>query len=423
MALPTNNSNPHLDSGHTHHARPLWFRIVQTTRSSLIHDDTPSHPSVDGVITLKSLVFRVGQSDDSLMFDVSSRKESQSEFYTIVAEQLPHRWGVTFHQEGSRKIVEVYFTEECDANDALVNGLIFLEDKIRILPIRALREEAKVVRLSLSNIPFMKEEDTLFGLNSRLKQFGKVLDVGLTREKKHQTYIGQGYAVLDVFQSADAEEKYTPLNHNISWGPSTTRGFRATWHNMPPYCVYCHDGTGNHTAVDCPDKAPRNKRTKLNTTTPTCWNCDSTQHLKRDCPKVKPRKSTTTTTMPDYVDESMDEDLPMMESHAVETTLSTSIEPTIQPEQQTPASPPTTRSATIVDLSNNDTVEFRQPIDHIMSDAHINDGTFDTRSFTQDETEIVGRLLNVDNNRKASKIIRDTPESPGEQPTTSLSSQ
>lgn len=294
MALPDKNQKPNLDSGPTHSPRPLWSRIAATMKSSLMYNDTMTSTDSDGLNTLKSLVFRVGKSTNSLMFDVTSRHESQLDFLRIIATQLPNRWGVAFHKEGSRKIVELNFLNPIDTDNAISTGLLFTDTNTRILPTPALNRESHIARIHLSDLPFLSEDELVIGLRQSLKNYGHVLDLGISRERNYNTYVGQGYAVLDLYQTIDNEKEYLPLNHNIPWADSTTDGIKATWHNMPPYCTYCHDSSGTHNANDCPTKSSRYKKAKPSTALKlACWNCESTDHVKRDCPQLKPRKIST----------------------------------------------------------------------------------------------------------------------------------
>lgn len=155
---------------------------------------------------------------DSLMFDVTSRPESQHELFKIIATQFPNRWG-----EPSR-IIEIHFLKSIDKDYAITTGLVFTDTNKRIIPTRALNRESKVVRLHLTDLPFLSEDDILFGLRQSLKRYEHVSDLGISYGRNYNTYVGQGYAVLDIHQ-------------------------------------------------------PENE-----------GSCDSTEHVKRDCPKLKPRK-------------------------------------------------------------------------------------------------------------------------------------
>lgn len=437
MALPDKNQNPHSDSGPSHLQRPLWSRIVATTKSSLIYTDTTTSTSDDGIITLKSLVFRVGQAPDSLMFDVTSRPESQQDFFKIIATQLPTKWGVAFHMEGSRKIIEINFLNKNDTDSTLASGLLFPQDKLRILPTPALNDEAKIVRLNLTNLPFFAEDEILYGLKRSLKPYGHVLDVGISRERAYHTYIGQGYVVLDTFQPEDAEEKYLPLTHNLTWEDSSTRGFRATWHNMPRYCTYCHDGTGTHTANDCPEKAPRHKRSKPSPIQPTCWNCASTDHVKKNCPVLKPRKTptlnqpptpTTTGSPPvsentparvrvdaPFMDTSEDNDVPMKENNNDEES---SMQLDSIPDHHNNI---TKRISDFNSTTDDSATTAASAPSFLAAEDQLMDNAPPPIQFINQDSESIGRQYNVENERKTLKVILSAPSRGGSRTTRSSS--
>lgn len=293
MALPTKDQNHISDSGPARPNRPqLWSRIVDTTKSSLLHEDQVSIDQETGYTIHKSLTYRKGRSSGSVLFDVSIRPETQKQFFGIIAKAFPNRWGVAFHMErNKRKVIEVCFLKEEDRAEALLKGLVFEDNKVRILPTPALEHEANVIRLSLSHLPFVAEDALLEGLRASLVPYGRVLDVGISREKDYQTYIGEGYAVLDTSIPDDADEAFTELSHNIPWEQSLTNGFRATWHNMKPWCSYCHDDSGDHTARICPQRPGTQKA--------VCWNCNTRGHFKSECPAKRPRKSPLSVTNTD----------------------------------------------------------------------------------------------------------------------------
>lgn len=297
MALPNKDQNHTSDSGPArNYGSKLWSRIVSTDRTSLLHNAQTTSNSENGYTVHKSLIFRNGRSTGSVMFDVTIRPETQKDYFRIIASQLPNRWAVAFHKEGHRKVIEVNFLEEDDRKHALDTGMVFEQDKIKILPTEALEGEAQIVRLSLSHLPFISELELHQGLHSTLRQYGKVLDVGISREKDYNTYVGQGYAVLDTFVPADSETQFDTLSHNIPWRGSSSNGFRATWHNMPPWCSYCHDDSGTHVARTCPQK-PESQKV-------TCWHCHAVGHFKSECPSKKPRKTKLTSFTEDAMDTS-----------------------------------------------------------------------------------------------------------------------
>lgn len=84
-----------------------------------------------------------------------------------------------------------------------------------------------------------------------MKVFGRIVNVGVSLENGFGTHLEQGFAVIDTYQSEEAVP-YAQLSHNVPWLNSPSRGFRATWHDMPPFCTYCHDASDAHIARECP---------------------------------------------------------------------------------------------------------------------------------------------------------------------------
>ncbi|KAI9324441.1 hypothetical protein BD770DRAFT_335032, partial [Pilaira anomala] len=103
---------------------------------------------------------------------VTSRSESQREFFKIISTQFPNRWGVAFHMEGTRKVVEINFLKDEDTKKTLEKGLLFVDTKERILPTPSMKETAQVVRLQLSQLPFLSEDEIQLGLRHTLSQYG-----------------------------------------------------------------------------------------------------------------------------------------------------------------------------------------------------------------------------------------------------------
>jgi hypothetical protein len=261
----------------------LWSKVVGTTKSSLLYD-TKSKDATSGLTTLKSLVFRQGRSPGSVFFDVTSRPETQTEFFGLIAKQLPKRYAVGFCKEsGNRRLIEVNFLDDTEAlNEALRKGLMFEKDNVCILPTAAKNKEINAIRVAVSNLPFISELEVMTGLRNTFAPYGIVLDVGIEREKDFNTFVGQGYVVIDNSHE-ETHPPFAALDHNLSWCNSKASGIHATWHNMPPWCTYCHDSSGKHTARTCPERPSHQKI--------VCWNCHEIGHYKTECPAKKLRKS------------------------------------------------------------------------------------------------------------------------------------
>ncbi|KAG1378732.1 hypothetical protein G6F61_005577 [Rhizopus arrhizus] len=81
---------------------------------------------------------------------MTSRSESPLQLMSI-AKQFPSRIAAATTKEGSRKIAEINFDPLNPAIDHIEN------DTVRLLPCRALDPAVPLVRLWLSNLPFLKE--------------------------------------------------------------------------------------------------------------------------------------------------------------------------------------------------------------------------------------------------------------------------
>ncbi|EIE78298.1 hypothetical protein RO3G_03002 [Rhizopus delemar RA 99-880] len=207
-----------------------------------------STPSTSDVPMIsKTSIWRTGHGSGSVFIDMTGRKESKIEFLHLVAQQYPSRVGVLTQQVGTLKFAEINFAPDDDAlSECLANGISFA-DKSTILPCRALDTHMQVVRLRLSNLPFLNEKDLMKGLEKSLRKYGDILDVGILLEPTTGTYMCTGYAVLNVTSKT---ETFEPLTHLIPWDEQRECGFYAVWNQMPVYCRYCHEE--GHVVANCP---------------------------------------------------------------------------------------------------------------------------------------------------------------------------
>lgn len=90
---------------------------------------------------------------------MSNRLESKVEFLKLVAQQCPFRVGVLTLQTGSPKFAKINFDPKDAALQNFIDqGLKFIDSPV-VLPCKALDSSMKVVRLRLSNFPFLSESE------------------------------------------------------------------------------------------------------------------------------------------------------------------------------------------------------------------------------------------------------------------------
>ena len=218
----------------------------------------------------KSNIWRSGNGPNSVFIDMSGRKEGRAEFLRLVAEQYPSRVGVLLQQAGNLRFAEISFDEEdIQVTTFIEKGLCF-DDETIILPCRALEPHMDILSVRLSKLPLLNETKLLSGLKDSLSPFGQILDVGLLLEPEHKTFMGNGFAILDISKK---NGDLSPLTHVIPWKNNKEQAFHAVWSKMPKYCKYCHEN--GHAVADCPTRQRRF----------SCWNCEETGHLAKNCPR------------------------------------------------------------------------------------------------------------------------------------------
>ncbi|KAG1044939.1 hypothetical protein G6F43_011376 [Rhizopus delemar] len=173
----------------------------------------------------------------------------------------------------SRNIAEIKFDLSDPAIDHILkDGITFENDAVRLLPCRALDPAVPLVRLRLSNLPFLKEDIRKEQLKMSLEPYDSVLDLGILRKSHTGTYMGTGYAILSVPKN---DNRFSPLSLYLPWYQSEDEGFYAVWSDMPTYCRYCH--AEGHAVSDCPKKRPSR----------VYWNCRASDHIAAECAKSK----------------------------------------------------------------------------------------------------------------------------------------
>lgn len=265
-----------------------WAQIASRERKSLLHPSTQRSEGDDNSIQyVRSHIWKPGRSPGSMFFDVSACHITHQDIMVLIKAQYPSRIAVVPFSQGPKKIVEVNFNPS-DANfsKALKEGIHVASANIQVIPCVAMdskASESNIKRISLTRLPLLAETELLAGLKSSLEGYGTIIDLGIFREPKTQTYMGTGYAIL--VRQPDA--KLATLTHTIPWLDSDT-GFHATWTEMPPWCRYCHQE--GHVVSDC----PQSRRRQI------CWNCSELGHKAAMCPRGNYGKRIRKTSNPTH---------------------------------------------------------------------------------------------------------------------------
>ncbi|KAG0744522.1 hypothetical protein G6F57_006854 [Rhizopus arrhizus] len=173
------------------------------------------------------------------------------------------------------KFAEINFdSDDIALNDFLTNGIRFANNST-IIPCKALDSQMEVIRLRLSNLPFLGKSALLEGLQKSLKIYGEILDREILLEPTTRIYMCTDYAAFNV---SSQHTKFKQLSHLIPWDEKCEQGFYAVWNQMPRYGRYCHEE--RHVVVDCPKCRART----------SCWNCGIDGHMTASCTRDKPSK-------------------------------------------------------------------------------------------------------------------------------------
>ncbi|KAG1128480.1 hypothetical protein G6F37_013682 [Rhizopus arrhizus] len=150
-----------------------WSQVVARKRTSLVN-----------------ATFENNIHNSSVLLDMTDRSESPVQLMALIAKQFPSRIAVAATKEGSRKIAEINFDPLDPAIDQILkDGITFENDAVRLLPCRALDPAVPLVRLRLSNLPFLKKDILKEHLKMSLEPYGFVLDLGILRESHTGAYM------------------------------------------------------------------------------------------------------------------------------------------------------------------------------------------------------------------------------------------
>ncbi|KAI8989513.1 hypothetical protein BDB01DRAFT_546022 [Pilobolus umbonatus] len=218
------------------------------------------------------------------MVDMSNQTISKVHFLKLVLDQYPTRVGVLTQQVGNPKYAEINFRLGDKNRENIPRDGIRIDDSTTIMPCSAVQNDAEIINIRLSQLPFLEEADLLEGLLKSLSQYGSLVDIGIYLEPITKTYKCTGYASIDI-RSRDPKTTFQPLTHVIPWFENSGGSFHAVWKTMVSHCRYCHDE--GHVLSDCSKRLANM----------TCYNCREKGHIAavfpRDSHSKKQRKTVT----------------------------------------------------------------------------------------------------------------------------------
>lgn len=209
-------------------------------------------------------LWRRGTAECSAFFDLSTASISPHVFKSTARQIISPEdsLGMKIHQEGSKVLAEIFFSNEEARTHHCNNGIAV--EKSTVFGFPALSSRDPVLRVKLSHLPFLPENHLKEGIFDLLAPYGIVLEGGIFVD--HGWFDGTGYAILTIPSDMSVPE----ITHALPWNDETI--VYASWASMPIHCNYCHKP--NHISFDCPIKK-----------TIRCWSCLSVGHVRAHCPK------------------------------------------------------------------------------------------------------------------------------------------
>jgi hypothetical protein len=174
--------------------------VKADTRVSLMHGSVkkPHQDDPSQKKTLHSKIFRTSRTKGALLFDLSRCKEKYTDLQCmmLLREQHPNVNACVLLNDGPRRYLEAYISDDEDDNKIAKNGLEFKELNLLVYPCKALSDTAKIINVKLTHLPLLPRDAVLAGLTKSLKVFGNILDLGIITEPNTGFFMGSGYAVL-----------------------------------------------------------------------------------------------------------------------------------------------------------------------------------------------------------------------------------
>jgi hypothetical protein len=204
--------------------------------------------------------------------DVSSLNVPDQVHLRTIAQQYGAKnfYGIKFLGRTQQRYIEIY-PRDSIIDKFVTEGVQYEDQKVRLLPCKAIAGAGKVIQISLLDIPYISDDKELEkGLEKALGRFGTILDIGFNHESLDGWFMGSGYAVIQQ----DETSEYPELHHTIPWGDNGEY-CHATFPDMPTWCRYCHEE--GHTKFGC----------KKALASILCYACDKYGHKQVDCPEAQ----------------------------------------------------------------------------------------------------------------------------------------
>ncbi|KAK4515183.1 Glycerophosphocholine phosphodiesterase [Mucor velutinosus] len=247
-----------------------------------VRNGTPTNPTTPSTNRkIKTRIWRNARTSDGYFLDISKvATMTEQQHLKIIDQQYKasNFLGIKFLGKNAQRYIEVYPNKDI-VERFLTEGVIYETEnsKIQLFPCKAVDGEGKLIQITLTDIPFLPQEQLLQELSTAIGAFGKILDIGLNYEQSMGWFMGSGYAIIQQ----QSNVKYPTLHHSITWQTATQEEefCHATFPDMATWCRYCHEE--GHTKFECPKAMARI----------ICYNCDKAGHRQDTC--TKPRKGSS----------------------------------------------------------------------------------------------------------------------------------
>ncbi|KAG0863403.1 hypothetical protein G6F16_011832 [Rhizopus arrhizus] len=267
-----NNPPGVADSRHNPNNKPFEFKTwAQTVKNQKRSVSFHNKSDVNNVANLESQTVFLQAIDKHSIVIAASEFEGLNfkdrSLNLVLRDQFPKGIGLRERKVGgSHQYIELNFDNEEDKMEALNKEFLILDRKIKVQT--TMDKNSEVIRIGITNIPYEKNDKLKPLMIQLFEKYGSILEIGLHHTVDGGWFNGRGYVTL----VKDKTKSYETLTPQIpSW--EQDHNLHIVWSNMKPICNHCH--VDDHTRVNCPVLLRRRK---------ACFICESTQHLKAQCP-------------------------------------------------------------------------------------------------------------------------------------------